>query len=166
MSEAITPEQAVKKQTEKSRKLEGGALRAVQNFAKDMGVGLRMRSGQRFQRASARLSQDVKGYDIHGTRNAVVRAVDAGRVSVSGHEIGHAVQKQLGMAASEQIIESWKSTFGSVDSYTPEKYGREAFAEFFWRYLTSRYRAVDYIEIRFVQMSTMPGLVAPARSVD
>lgn len=48
------------------------------------------------------------------------------------------------MAASDQMIDRWKSTFGSVESYTPEQYGHEAFAEFFWRYLTSRDRAVDY----------------------
>lgn len=144
MAELNAPEQTAQKQTEKSKKLEGSALKAMQNLAKDMGVGLRVRSGQRFQSNGARLSQDVKGYYINGNRNAIVRAVEAGRVRVTGHEIGHAVQEQLGMAASDQMIDRWKSTFGSVESYTPEQYGHEAFAEFFWRYLTSRDRAVDY----------------------
>ena len=59
------------KQMRSAKKLEGSALKAVQNLAKDMKVGLRIKSGQRFQSADARMSRGVLGYYKNDQRNAI-----------------------------------------------------------------------------------------------
>lgn len=144
MAAGGTAQTPAQKQAQRSKKLEGSALKAVQNLAKDMKVGLRVKSGQRFQSADARMGKGVLGYYKNGQRNAIVRSADAGRVSVTGHEIGHALQEQLGITSNSQMINSWQATFGNTGAYTPQQYDHEAFAEFFWRYLTGRDAAVAY----------------------
>ena len=139
-----SPAQTAAQQKTRSKKAEVSALRAIQTLADRMGVGLRVKSGQRFQSKGTRFSEGVRGYYTNGRRNAIVRALDAGKVSVTGHEIGHAVQEQLGMVSSDKMIESWKNSFGNVEGYTPEQYDHEAFAEFFWRYLVDRSMAEAY----------------------
>ena len=129
---------------QRSKKLEGSALKSIQNLAKEMKVGLRVKSGQRFQSVDYRPGKNVLGYYKNGQRNAIVRSAEAGRVSVTGHEIGHAVQEQIGLASNQQMIVSWQNTFGNTGAYTPQQYDHEAFAEFFWRYLTDRDAAVSY----------------------
>lgn len=144
MASGGTVQTPAQKQQKRSKKLEGSALKAIQNLANDMKVGLRIKSGQRFQSADARMGKNVLGYYKNGQRNAIVRSADAGRVSVTGHEIGHALQEQLGIQSNQQMITSWQNTFGNTGAYTPQQYDHEAFAEFFWRYLTSRDAAVAY----------------------
>lgn len=144
-SGGTTPAQtSAQRQAQRSKKLEGSALKSIQNLAKEMKVGLRVKSWQRFQSADYRPGKNVLGYYKNGQRNAIVRSAEAGRVSVTGHEIGHSVQEQIGLASNQQMIDSWKNTFGAVDAYTPQQYDHEAFAEFFWRYLTDRDAAVSY----------------------
>lgn len=143
-SQGGAPQTPAQKQAQRSKKLEGSALKAVQNLAKEMKVGLRVKSRQRFNSADARMGKGVLGYYKNGQRNAIVRSADAGRVSVTGHEIGHAVQEQIGISSNQQMINSWQATFGNTNAYTPQQYDHEAFAEFFWRYLTGRDAAVAY----------------------
>lgn len=144
MAAGGTVQTPAQKQIQHSKKLEGSALKTIQNLAKEMKVGLRVKSGQRFQSAGARLGSNVLGYYKNGQRNAIVRSSDAGRVSVVGHEIGHALQEQIGLSSNQQMISSWQNTFGNTGAYTPQQYDHEAFAEFFWRYLTDRNAAVAY----------------------
>ena len=146
-SNVITPAQ---KQVQRSKKLEGSALKAIQNLAKDMKVGLRVKNAQRFNSADARMSKDVKGYYKNGQRNVILRSTDAGRVSVAGHEIGHAIQEQIGLVSNQQMINSWQNTFGNTGAYTPQQYDHEAFAEFFWRYLCDKDSARQYAGGSFV----------------
>lgn len=143
-SQGGLPQTPSQKQAQRNKKLEGSALKAVQNLAKEMKVGLRVKSRQRFNSADARMGKGVLGYYKNGQRNAIVRSADAGRVSVTGHEIGHSVQEQLGITSNSQMINSWQNTFGNTGAYSPQQYDHEAFAEFFWRYLTGRDAAVAY----------------------
>lgn len=146
---ASSAQQASQQKT-RSKKAEASALKALQNLAKDMKVGLRIKSGQRFQSADARMSSGVLGYYKNGQRNAIVRSAEAGRLDVTGHEIGHAVQEQLGIKSNQQMISNWQSSFGNTAAYTPAQYDHEAFAEFFWRYLEGRNLAVSYAGDMFV----------------
>ena len=151
-SDGATPAQApAQKYAQRSKKMESSALKALQNLAKEMKVGLRVKSRQRFNSADARMGSGVLGYYKNGQRNAIVRSTDAGRVSVTGHEIGHAVQEQLGISSNQQMINSWQSKFGNTDAYTPLQYDHEAFAEFFWRYLTGRDAAIAYAGDTYVE---------------
>lgn len=146
---ASSAQQASQQKT-RSKKAEASALKALQNLAKDMKVGLRIKSGQRFQSADARMSSGVLGYYKNGQRNAIVRSAEAGRLDVTGHEIGHAVQEQLGIKSNQQMISNWQSSFGNTAAYTPAQYDHEAFAEFFWRYLEDRNLAVSYAGDMFI----------------
>ena len=141
-----TPAQAAQQLTKKGKKLEANALKAVQDLADSIGVGFRIKSDARFRSADARVGKNVLGYYKNGQRNAIVRSKEAGRLEISGHEIGHAVQEQLGMHSTQAMIDSWQRHFPDTGAYTPDQYDHEAFAEFFWRYLMGRDVAAAYAD--------------------
>ena len=143
-SGSAAPMTPATQQKVRSKKAEASALKSIQNLAKEMKVGLRIKSGQRFQSADARMGKGVLGYYKNGQRNAILRSLDAGRLDVAGHEIGHAVQEQIGLKSNQQMINSWQTKFGNTAAYTPDQYDHEAFAEFFWRYLGNRDDAVAF----------------------
>lgn len=141
-----TPAQAAQQLSKKGKKLESNALRAVQDLADTVGIGFRIRSDARFNSADARMNSNVLGYYKNGQRNAIVRSREAGRIEASGHEIGHAIQEQLGIHSTQTMIDSWQKHFPNTGAYDPAQYDHEAFAEFFWRYLTGRDAAVAYAD--------------------
>lgn len=143
---ANTPAQATQQLSKKGKKLEANALKAVQELADTIGVGFRIKSDARFQSADARMSKGALGYYKNGQRNAIVRSKEAGKLEVSGHEIGHAVQEQLGIHSTKTMIDSWQKHFPNTSAYTPQQYDHEAFAEFFWRYLKGRDVAATYTD--------------------
>ena len=143
---ANTPAQATQQLSKKGKKLEANALKAVQELADTIGVGFRIKSDARFQSADARMSKGALGYYKNGQRNAIVRSKEAGKLEVSGHEIGHAVQEQLGIHSTKTMIDSWQKHFPNTSAYTPQQYDHEAFAEFFWRYLKGRNVAATYTD--------------------
>jgi len=141
-----TPAQAQQQLSKKGKKLESNALRAVQKLADDLNLGFRIKSDARFQSADAQVGKGVAGYYKNGQRNAIVRSKIAGRLDVSGHEVGHGLQELMGMQSTQKMIDSWKKHFPNTGAYTPAQYDHEAFAEFFWRYLTGRDAAVAYTD--------------------
>ena len=144
---AETNEQA---DVKKEKKPAESALKAVEDLAKEIGVGLRVKGRKRFGSAGFVPGKRVLGYYQNGNRNAIVRSTQAGDVSVTGHEIGHAVQEQIGLSANDHMVESWKREFGAVEAYAEAEYGPEAFAEFFWRYLKGREVAEAYAGSEYV----------------
>lgn len=130
----------------KARKAEESVLSSLQTLAQKAGIGLRVKSDGRFATKGYRPDDKVAGYYINGERNAIVRSKQAGKISVTGHEIGHAIQDQIGFVSTDKMIESWKAQFPSVSGYAEAEYGNEAFAEFFWRYLADRNAAVDFAD--------------------
>lgn len=141
-----TPAQAAQQLSKKGKKLESNALRAVQDLADTVGIGFRIKSDARFNSADARMNSNVLGYYKNGQRNAIVRSKEAGKLEVSGHEVGHAIQEQLGIHSTQTMIDSWQKNFGNTGAYSPQQYDHEAFAEFFWRYLKGRDVAVAYAD--------------------
>lgn len=146
VSTQSTPAQTAQKLSKKGKKLESNALQAVQNLADTVGIGFRVKSDSRFQSADARVGSGVAGYYKNGQRNAIVRSKEAGRIEVSGHEIGHAIQEQLGIHSTQTMIDSWQKHFPNTGAYNPSQYDHEAFAEFFWRYLKGRDVAAAYAD--------------------
>lgn len=145
-SGSAAPAQAAQQASKKDRKLEGNALKAIQDLADTVGIGFRVKSDARFNSADARMNSTVLGYYKNGQRNAIVRSKEAGRIEVSGHEIGHAIQEQLGIHSTQTMIDSWQKHFPNTGAYNPSQYDHEAFAEFFWRYLKGRDVAVSYAD--------------------
>lgn len=138
--------QAQQQIQENTRKTEESVLSSLQTLARKAGIGLRVKSDGRFATKGYRPGTNVAGYYINGERNAIVRSKQAGKISVTGHEIGHAIQDQIGFVSTDKMIESWKAQFPSVSGYAEAEYGNEAFAEFFWRYLADRNAAVDFAD--------------------
>ena len=138
--------QAQQQIQENTRKTEESALSSLQTLARKAGIGLRVKSDGRFATKGYRPDASVAGYYINGERNAIVRSKQAGKISVTGHEIGHAIQDQIGFVSTDKMIESWKSQFENVSAYKQSQYNHEAFAEFFWRYLADRNAAVDFAD--------------------
>lgn len=132
--------------TKKGKRLVTSALRAVQDLSDEIDVGFRIKGKNRFQSMNAQFGSNVLGYYKGGQRNAVVRSAEAGRLEVSGHEIGHAVQEQLGIPSTQAMIDGWKKNFSNTKGYTESQYDHEAFAEFFWRYLRGRDVAAAYCD--------------------
>lgn len=146
ISEGISTGNTSKQVSAKARKAEDSVLSSLQNLAGKAGIGLRVKSDGRFATKGYRPDARVAGYYINGQRNAIVRSKQAGKISVTGHEIGHAIQDQIGFVSTDKMIESWKAQFPSVSGYAEAEYGNEAFAEFFWRYLADRNAAVDFAD--------------------
>lgn len=141
----------------KTSRAEESVLSSLQTLAGKVGVGLQIKSDRRFGRKGYNPNANVAGYYINGERSAVVRSKQAGKLSVTGHEIGHAIQEQIGFVSTDRMIDSLKAQFPSVGAYKQSQYGHEAFAEFFWRYLADRDRAVDFADEETV--STMERLL-------
>lgn len=148
---------AQQKIQKKTIKAEESVLSSLQTLAGKVGVGLQIKSDRRFGRKGYNPNANVAGYYINGERSAVVRSKQAGKLSVTGHEIGHAIQEQIGFVSTDRMIDSWKAQFPSVGAYKQSQYGHEAFAEFFWRYLSDRDKAVDFADEETV--STMERLL-------
>ncbi|MGN1369978.1 MAG: LPD38 domain-containing protein [Aristaeellaceae bacterium] len=142
--------EAAQQSEKKNKKLERSAMDAIKALARELKIGLRTRSGQHFQIAGTYQPEGVAGYYIRGQRNAILKPKHAGEVSVAAHEIGHGLQEQLGLPANQQMLDSWKYTFGNSGAYSPEEHNFEAFAEFFWRYLCDREWGVEYAGSDFV----------------
>ena len=136
--------EAAQQSEKKNKKLERSAMDAIRELARELKIGLRTRSGQHFQTAGSYQPEGVAGYYIRGQRNAILQPKHAGEVSVAAHEIGHGLQEQLGLPSNQQMIESWKYTFGNTGAYSDKEHNFEAFAEFFWRYLCDRDWGVEY----------------------
>lgn len=142
--------EAAQQSEKKNKKLERSAMDAIRELARELKIGLRTRSGMHFQTAGTYHSEGVAGYYIRGQRNAILRPTHAGEVSIAAHEIGHGLQEQLGLPSSQQMLESWKYTFGNSGAYSDKEHSFEAFAEFFWRYLCDRDWGVEYAGSDFV----------------
>lgn len=136
--------EAAQQSEKKNKKLERSAMDAIRELSRELKIGLRTRSGQHFQTAGSYQPEGVAGYYIRGQRNAILQPKHAGEVSVAAHEIGHGLQEQLGLPSNQQMLESWKYTFGNTGAYSDKEHNFEAFAEFFWRYLCDRDWGVEY----------------------
>lgn len=114
----------------KTRKRIRSVAQTARNLARKIGEGwvggTRLMGGVKNTRA----------YQIEGKRTGVLSETSTNDLQASFHELGHSIMERLGIESNNQMIENWAATFKNPDAYKGESRSREAFAEFFWQWMS------------------------------
>lgn len=99
---------------------------AAKSLAKTLNVGQDI--------GSRKVPRGVLGYYDAQAKYLAVRSIEAGNISTTMHELGHALADKLGMTGTMQMVDSLDPVF--AQNYSANELPGEAFAEFMWRYMT------------------------------
>ena len=134
-------------QTARGRQNAAGAIvnpiRSARKLSSVLGIGERIGT-----RKMNNLPRAVLGYYNNRARYLAVRSNQAGNITVSMHEIGHAIAQRLNMTGTQQMVANLPAMF--AQNYAANELPGEAFAEFMWRYMTDDARAEDFAGSGFI----------------
>lgn len=99
---------------------------AAKSLAKALNVGQDI--------GSRKVPRGVLGYYDAQAKYLAVRSTEAGNISTTMHELGHALADKLGMTGTMQMVDALDPVF--AQNYSANDLPGEAFAEFMWRYMT------------------------------
>ena len=99
---------------------------AAKSLAKTLNVGQDI--------GSRKVPRGVLGYYDAQAKYLAVRFTEAGNISTTMHELGHALADKLGMTGTMQMVDALDPVF--AQNYSANELPGEAFAEFMWRYMT------------------------------
>lgn len=99
---------------------------AAKTLAKELKVGQDI--------GSRKVPRGVLGYYDAQAKYLAVRSTEAGNISTTFHELGHAISEKLGMTGTQQMVNALDPVF--AQNYSANELPGEAFAEFVWRYMT------------------------------
>ena len=91
---------------------------------------------------SRKVPKGVLGFYDAQAKYIAVRSTEAGNISTTMHEIGHALADKLGMTGTQDMVNKLDPVF--AQSYSEDVLPGEAFAEFTWRYMTDDIAALDF----------------------
>lgn len=83
---------------------------------------------------SRKVPRGVLGYYDAQAKYLAVRSTEAGNISTTMHELGHALADKIGMTGTMQMVDALDPVF--AQNYSANELPGEAFAEFMWRYMT------------------------------
>lgn len=83
---------------------------------------------------SRKVPRGVLGYYDTQAKYLAVRSTEAGNISTTMHELGHALSDKLSMTGTMQMVDALDPVF--AQNYSANELPGEAFAEFMWRYMT------------------------------
>ena len=99
---------------------------AAKTLAKALNVGQDI--------GSRKVPRGVLGYYDAQAKYLAVRSTEAGNISTTMHELGHALADKLGMTGTMQMVNALDPVF--AQNYSANELPGEAFAEFMWQYMT------------------------------
>ena len=99
---------------------------AAKSLAKELNVGQDI--------GSRKVPRGVLGYYDAQAKYLAVRSTEAGNISTTMHELGHALSDKLSMTGTMQMVNALDPVF--AQNYSANELPGEAFAEFMWRYMT------------------------------
>lgn len=99
---------------------------AAKTLAKALNVGQDI--------GSRKVPRGVLGYYDAQAKYLAVRSTEAGNISTTMHELGHALTDKLSMTGTMQMVDALDPVF--AQNYSANELPGEAFAEFMWRYMT------------------------------
>jgi hypothetical protein len=91
---------------------------------------------------SRKVPKGVLGYYDTQAKYLAVRSTEAGNISTTMHELGHAIADKIGMTGTAEMVANLDPVFNQ--SYSQEALPGEAFAEFMWRYMTDDTAAQEF----------------------
>lgn len=118
-------------------------VESAKKLAKTLGVGERIGT-----RKMNNMPQAVLGYYHNRARYLAVRSRQAGNITVTMHELGHAISKRLGLTGTSGMIANLPAAF--AQNYAANEIPGEAFAEFMWRYMTDDAEAEAFAGTGFI----------------
>lgn len=118
-------------------------VRSARKLSDALGIGERIGT-----RKMNNLPQAVLGYYNNRAQYLAVRSNQAGDITVSMHEIGHAIAQQLNMTGTPQMVANLPEMF--AQNYSADELPGEAFAEFMWRYMTNDSEAESFAGSGFI----------------
>lgn len=113
---------------------------SAKELARTLGIGADI--------GSRKVPRGVLGYYDTQAKYLAVRAREAGNLSTTMHELGHAIGARLGMTGTDEMVASLDPVFG--ENYSQGELAQEAFAEFMWRYMTDGAAAERFAGNAFV----------------
>lgn len=117
---------ATNDQTGISAKKVTSPVDAAKSLAKALNVGQDI--------GSRKVPRGVLGYYDAQAKYLAVRSTEAGNISTTMHELGHALADKLSMTGTMQMVDALDPVF--AQNYSANELPGEAFAEFMWRYMT------------------------------
>ena len=99
---------------------------AAKSLAKELNVGQDI--------GGRKVPRGVLGYYDAQAKYLAVRSTEAGNISTTMHELGHALSDKLSMTGTMQMVDALDPVF--AQNYSANELPGEAFAEFMWRYMT------------------------------
>ncbi len=122
-------------------------MKSPQQIAK--GLARKLNIGQAIgTRNMAGVPAQVLGFYEQRVRAIRVRNMNANSFVVGMHELGHGVAAQIGMQGTPEMIARLPALF--AQNYSAAQLPGEAFAEFFWQYMTQENKAVPFAGQDFV----------------
>ncbi len=122
-------------------------MKSPQQIAK--GLARKLNIGQAIgTRNMAGVPAQVLGFYEQRVRAIRIRNMNANSFVVGMHELGHGVAAQIGMHGTPEMIARLPALF--AQNYSAAQLPGEAFAEFFWQYMTQENKAVPFAEQDFV----------------
>ena len=118
-------------------------VESAKKLAKTLGVGERIGT-----RKMNNMPQAVLGYYHNRARYLAVRSRQAGNITVTMHELGHAISQRLGLTGTSGMIANLPAAF--AQNYAANELPGEAFAEFMWRYMTDDAEAESFAGAGFI----------------
>lgn len=119
-------------------------VKSARKLASALNIGERIGT-----RKMNNMPQAVLGYYNNRSRYLAVRSNEAGNITVTMHEVGHALAQRLNMAGSPAMVANLPTAF--AQNYNANELPGEAFAEFVWRYMTDDAQAEAFAGTRFIQ---------------
>lgn len=107
---------------------------SAKQLAKELNIGQDI--------GSRKVPRGVMGFYDAQAKYIAVRSTEAGNISTTMHEIGHALADKLGMTGTQDMVNKLDPVF--AQSYLADVLPGEAFAEFTWRYMTDDTAAQDF----------------------
>ena len=122
-------------------------MKSPQQIAK--GLARKLNIGQAIgTRNMSGVPAQVLGFYEQRVRAIRVRNMNANSFVVGMHELGHGVAAQIGMQGTPEMIARLPALF--AQNYSAAQLPGEAFAEFFWQYMTQENKAVPFAGQDFV----------------
>lgn len=118
-------------------------IRSARKLSDALGIGERIGT-----RKMNNMPRALLGYYNKRARYLAVRSNQAGNITVSMHEIGHAIAQRLNMKGTPQMVANLPAMF--AQNYAANELPGEAFAEFMWRYMTDDAQAEAFAGSGFI----------------
>jgi len=144
ISRTQVPPQTVQTNSQAMTRKVVNPIQSARTLSSAIGIGERIGT-----RKMNNQPQAVLGYYNNRSQYLAVRSREASNISVSFHEIGHAISQRTGLTGTQNMIANLPQAF--AQNYSRAELPGEAFAEFVWRYMVDDQQAEAFAGAGFIR---------------